>query len=121
MTLVVMPIDCVTIRVNCEPYGEQRLSCEIEEDTPEEIEAGLKMIAADWLILWPQIHEKVTDLLKMYDQPPLFGSQPFEMQVQKSGGWVNDDFFIELKFAEHDGFWCVFFKDQRVIHHQASF
>jgi hypothetical protein len=113
--------EAVIKSVSCPPLGDHILRCEVDEDTAEDTEFVVELVTSNWSILWPKLKSHVSDLLSSCDRQDYFRTSDFRMTIEKSGGWVDDDFFIELKFDDADGFWCVFFKDLEVIHAQPSF
>jgi len=113
--------DNVTQEVDCPPYGLRNFVCEIRDDSREDIEAAISDISKEWDILWPKLKEGVSKLLLDWQKPDYFSTSGFTLKLEKSGDWVDNDFFIEVIFDDADGFWSIFFKDLEVIHAQPSF
>jgi hypothetical protein len=113
--------------VNCGKYGDQTLRY-------------FQWVAAHWrhrfLIArikkhwqqryWPEIYRAALKEMAFYERENLFGKKPFEIRVNRSGGWIRDDVMLELHFFDPNGdysfpIWVVAFKGYAVIHSQASF
>jgi len=113
-------VNHVRLGVDCAPFGERDFLCEIIDGDEEEVRGVMMEIAADWPQYWAKTLETVHALFGRYDEPDHFQTTAFQVLLQKSGGWVDDDFFFEVVFEEEKGFWAVFFKDGEVIHSQQS-
>ena len=112
-------------KIKCPPYGEIELKYE-SGYIKEIIGFGLyRKVINNWENYWNQMLPAVCETIKEYDKPNLFGKEYFSILMMKSGGWISDDVMFELLF-ENDpaGFsiaWVTAFKDDKLIHKQASF
>ena len=96
--------DHVTQEVDCPPYGRYNFFCEVRDDFREDVEAALTDISREWDIIWPKLKEGVSKLLSDWEKLDYFSTSEFILKLEKSGGWVDDDFFIEVIFDDADGF-----------------
>ena len=86
----------------------------------------ISRIKTHWRKYWPEIHKATLEQMAFYQQENLFGKKPFEIRVNRSGGWIRDDVMFELHFFDPNGeyafpIWVVAFKRYEVIHSQASY
>jgi hypothetical protein len=110
---------CIT--VNCPPHGEIGLIYEAGQ-IDENI---LNHIVESWEIYWNQMYPAVIETMTGYEKPNLFGHSAFTILVFNRGGLINGDAMFELLFEDDPmGFsiaWVTTFKNDKLIHKQASF
>ena len=107
-------------RVTCPPCGERRLLCEVGEESREEAAEVVAMIQMDWHQLWRKAYATLKEVLQQLEIADTTEQEEFDILIRKSGGWIDDDFFLELRFDSDDlGWWSLFFKDGEVIHAQS--
>jgi hypothetical protein len=111
--------------VNCPPFGDVELFYE-SGYIREVIGFGAyRRVLLKWREYWQQMLPAVIETMKDYEKPNLFGKEKFRILLMKSGGWIDDEVMFELLF-ENDpaGFsiaWVTAFKNDLIIHKQASF
>jgi hypothetical protein len=85
-----------------------------------------RRIEKNWSIYWDEIYRATLVTMSRYKRPNCFGMKPFEIRMNKSGRWIDDDMMFELHFFNPNGeyefpIWLVAFKKLDVVHSQASF
>jgi hypothetical protein len=63
------------------------------------------------------VQTAVRDLWQSRGYPDRFGAR-FTITINQSGGWVYDDFLVQVEFDEDATAWCVYFRGTAVIHAQ---
>ena len=79
-----------------------------------------------WEKYWPVIHDGAVRAMANYDRRNYFKDRKFKMTINKSGGWMKDDFFIQflIYYSDSDddvGVWYVAMKNFKLLQVGASF
>ena len=84
-----------------------------------------RRIEKNWELYWQKIHLSLSEAMASRELENHFGKLPFEIRMNKSGGWIADDVMFELHFFHPDGkyefpIWVAAFNKLNVIHTQPS-
>ena len=111
----------------CPPFGDGIIRYHKDKNWLRFFNKTHMRIMKNWNSYWDKIYKATCEQMAFYEQPNNFGIYPFEIHINKSGGWIKDDVMFELIFTsgcdeDNNGpFWVVAFKGIKVIHAQASF
>lgn len=116
-------------QVICGSYGNQRIRYHRSTFASRIVGYRPERLIENWSRLWPAIESAVRQNMVAYDQEDLFGSQRFDVMVNRSGGWISDELMLELAFLNpadpdlnyHVPTYIIAVRRGRIVHSQATF